>query len=80
MENETYKVKAKKAMFEDRLWRGIHITGVSAYLKSTGFGDSLQQISITVGNKGHCSENMGMEISGFVFAFANKNRVSISVI
>lgn len=33
VENETYKVKAKKTMFEDRLWGGIHITGVGAYLK-----------------------------------------------
>lgn len=36
MENETYKVKAKKTMFEDRLWRGIHITGVGADLKKHG--------------------------------------------
>lgn len=28
-------------MFEDRLRRGIHITEVGAYLKSTGFADSL---------------------------------------
>lgn len=28
-------------MFEDRLWRGIHIPEVGAYLKSTGFADSL---------------------------------------
>jgi len=41
VENDIYKVKAKKTMFEDRLWRGIHITEVGAYLKSTGFADSL---------------------------------------
>ena len=41
MENETTKVKAKKTMFEDRLWGGIHITGVGAYLKSTGFAGRL---------------------------------------
>lgn len=28
-------------MFEGRLWRGIHITEVGAYLKSTRFADSL---------------------------------------
>lgn len=28
-------------MFEDRLRRGIHITEVGAYLKSTRFADSL---------------------------------------
>lgn len=44
VENETSKVKAKKTMFEDRVWRGIHITGVGAYLKSTGFADSLRAL------------------------------------
>lgn len=44
VENDTYKVKAKKTMFEDRLWRGIHITEVGAYLKSTGFADSLRAL------------------------------------
>jgi hypothetical protein len=44
LENATYKVKAKKTMFEDRLWRGIHITGVGAYLKSTGFADSFRAL------------------------------------
>jgi len=31
-------------MFEDRLWKRIHITRVSAYLKSTGFADSLRAL------------------------------------
>lgn len=38
------KVKANKTMFEDRLWKRIHITRVSAYLKSTGFADSLRAL------------------------------------